>query len=117
MLIHNYLEADYSLESVHEGYGLCKNARVFSNEEIPSSVRFIYYTVVPPMASFGIHKHGNDNEFYIVIEGTGVYIENGVEYPVRQGDIMMNAAFAEHGISNTGKTDLRLLVFEASIAV
>ena len=115
MLIHNYLSADYNLEEVHGGSGLCRNARVFSDEEIPSQVRFIYYTVMPPKASFGRHRHGNDNEFYIVLEGTGVYTENGVDVPVRAGDIMMNAALAEHGIVNTGETDMRLLVFEAAI--
>lgn len=115
MLLHNYLNADYRLEEVHGGCGLCRNARVFSDEEIPSPVRFIYYTVMPPKASFGLHRHGHDNEFYIVLEGTGVYTQNGVDVPIRAGDIMMNDACAEHGIVNTGETDMRLLVFEVAI--
>lgn len=116
MLIHNYLEADMQERPIHEGKGLCLNATVFQDSEIKAPIRFINYTILPPDTSFGLHTHGNDNEFYVVLEGNGIYEQDGEEQPVHAGDIMMNEPNTAHGIRNTGSEPMRLLVFEAVIA-
>ena len=115
MKIHNYLECDLKDEIVHEGKGVCKHATVFEEDEMEAPVRFINYTVIPPSASFGLHEHENDNEFYVVLEGEGEYQQGDEKIRVKKGDIMMNAPFARHGLHNTGETDMRLLVFEVGI--
>lgn len=112
MNIHNYLELKLKDEVIHEGKGLCRHSTVFSKEEMESPVQFINYTVIPPSASFGMHKHKNNNEFYVVLSGEGVYHQDGEERIVKKGDIMMNAPFGTHGIENTGAGDMELLVFE-----
>ena len=115
MLIHNFLTAPKKPEPIHGGDGLCPHATVFSGSEINAPVQFINYTILPPGASFGLHTHGNDNEFYVVLAGEGVYQQEGQEQTVKKGDIMMNAPFAAHGIRNTGSVDLELLVFEVTM--
>lgn len=112
MLIRNYLEANLVQECIHEGEGICSHAMIFGDKDIDAPIRFINYTVLPEGASFGMHKHGNDNEFYVVLSGSGIYYEDDQEAPVKTGDIMMNALYGTHGIRNTGKGEMALLVFE-----
>lgn len=116
MKIHNFLECNMKDEVIHDGKGLCRHSGVFAGDEIDAPVQFINYTVIPPNASFGLHSHENDNEFYVLLEGEGVYQQDGKEIKVKKGDIMMNAPYAEHGIYNTGDKDMELLVFEVAIA-
>lgn len=112
MKIHNFLEKELMEEVIHEGEGKCRHTVVFNEEEMDAPIRFINYTIIPPSASFGLHKHANDNEFYVILSSEGIYQENGVEAKVKKGDIIMNAMFGEHGIKNTGDVDMEVLVFE-----
>ena len=113
MLIRNYLKAEREKTEIHGGKGICENSMVFGPDDFEAPLRFLNYTVIPPKASFGLHTHGDDNEVYVVLEGTGEYTENGKTSIVTAGDIIVNARFAAHGIVNTGETDIRVLVFEA----
>ena len=114
MTIHNFLKAQLHAERIHDGEGLCPHSMVFSGDEIDAPVQFINYTIIPPGASFGLHEHGRDNEFYVVLSGSGIYSEDGKETAVEAGDIIMNALQGVHGIRNTGSEDMPLLVFEVS---
>ena len=114
MLIRNYLETPLADECIHGGIGLCRHAGIFTDKDIDAPVRFINYTILPPGTTFGLHKHGSDNEFYVVLEGEGIYTEDGQDAPVHAGDIIMNAPGGCHGIRNTTDTDMKLLVFEVS---
>lgn len=116
MKIHNFLELQLQDEVIHEGKGLCRHSTVYAEEEMDAPVRFINYTVIPPAASFGLHRHGNDNEFYVILNGEGVYQQDGTETKVKKGDIIMNAPFSAHGIENTGDGDMEVLVFEVIVA-
>lgn len=108
----NFLEQPFQVESVHGGCGQCQNCRVMGPEAFDTPIRFFYYTVLPPQASFGEHKHGDDNEVYIVLEGEGRYTMNGESAPVKAGDILVNKPFATHALENTGDQPMRVLVFE-----
>lgn len=112
-LIRNFLSMPLKQECIHGGEGLCAHATVFSENDFEAPVRFLNYTVVPKGGSFGLHKHGRDNEIYILLEGEGSYEADGVRRPVKTGDIMVNAPFAAHSIRNEGETEMRLLVLEA----
>ncbi|MCI8385996.1 MAG: cupin domain-containing protein [Acutalibacter sp.] len=115
MTIRNFLDMEMHSEAIHGGKGLCSHGTVFDGAEIQGPVSFINHTILPPGASFGLHKHGRDNEFYILLRGEGVYHQEGEQAQVKQGDIIMNAPFAAHGIENTGSEELELLVFEVTL--
>ena len=116
MKIHNFLEQKMMEEVIHGGEGLCRHCVVFHEEEMEAPVRFINYTIIPPSGSFGLHRHGNDNEFYVILNGEGVYEEDGAEEKVKKGDVIMNAPMGNHGIRNTGDIDMEVLVFEVVVA-
>ena len=113
MLIRDFLKADMEKTAIHDGEGICENCMVFGPKDFEAPLRFLNYTIVPPKASFGLHAHGDENEVYVVLEGSGEYTENRETRLVSAGDILINARFAVHGIVNTGDKDMRLLVFEA----
>lgn len=113
MIIRNFLSAPRAKAVIHEGVGLCEHCAVFQEKDFTAPVRFLNYTIIPPKGSFGIHPHGDDNELYIILEGSGMYTENGVTAQVKDGDIIMNVCFAVHGIENTGDVPMRILVLEA----
>lgn len=112
MLIRNFLNAELKEECIHEGRGLCLHKKIISKEEVQTPLRFLNYTIIPEGASFGLHTHGMDNEFYVLLSGQGVYTQDGQSQPVGPGDIMVNAPHSTHGIENTGTEAMRLLVFE-----
>ena len=113
MRIRNFLHIPLVKESIHDGDGLCEHATVFPGSDFDTPIGFLNYTIIPPGGSFGQHVHGDDNELYIILEGTGEYIEDGETVPVNKGDITINARFASHGIRNTGDGPMRILVIEA----
>ena len=112
MEILNFLRQPAQIESVHGGEGLCRNCRVLGPESFDTPVRFLYYTVLPSGASFGEHTHGDDNEVYLVLEGSGLYSMYGEAASVEAGDVLINKPFAFHFLKNTGDSEMRVLVFE-----
>ena len=55
------------------------------------------------------HEH-LDEELQYVIEGEGTWFLNGVESPIKPGDMMYTRPWDLHGISNTSDKPLRFLV-------
>ena len=100
MEIVNFLRQPAQIESVHGGEGLCRNCRVLGPESFDTPVRFLYYTVLPSGASFGEHTHGDDNEVYLVLEGSGLYSMNGEAAPVEAGDVL-NSVYTRSGQNST----------------
>lgn len=105
-----YKKSPTMVENIHDGEGVVKVANVFDN--FATNMQFFHYTVVPPGASIGNHTHGNDEEYYCILDGKGEMTLDGETYNVCAGDIIRNEPFGEHGLRNTSQEDLRILVFE-----
>ena len=101
----------------HGGEGVLDFTELFTGDEFTADVRFFHHTVLPPHTSIGLHKHGNDQEFYIVLSGAGIMHLDGKSYPVTAGDVIVNRPFGEHGIENPNEEKLELLVFEVGCAL
>jgi len=114
-MISNFLSAKPVDEpNCHGGMGTIQVTEIF--KQFASPMRHFHYTVLPPGTSVGTHKHGNDEEFYVVLAGEGEMLDDGTNKPVRAGDVIMNIPFGEHGLVNTSTTEpLRLLVFEVAV--
>ncbi|MDR1313574.1 MAG: cupin domain-containing protein [Deltaproteobacteria bacterium] len=60
-----------------------------------------------PGASVGVHPHEGDEEVYLVISGSGEYIDSdGKAVPVGPGDITLTREGESHGLRNTGGSPL-----------
>ena len=70
------------------------------------------YGPLPPGTSIGKHRHGQDEELYLVLEGEGLMELDGVEFPVRPGSVILNKPHGTHGLRNTSQAVLKLFVVE-----
>jgi len=113
MSIKNYLEIEPELSICHDGEGLIKIVSIFDKKELSTPLQFMHFTVLPPKTSIGLHEHGDDEEIYVVLEGTGLMEVGGHKTQVSPGDTILNKPFCSHALYNTSDIDeLKILVFE-----
>lgn len=110
--LHRDLLADK--EHDHGGLGTIRAHRFYDRDRAASGVRFIDLAVLPPGTSIGRHRHGDDQETYLVLRGSGLMYRDGARFRVRTGDVVANRPYGEHGLLNDGDEDLHLLVVELS---
>ena len=114
MPIRNFLTMTPNTIVCHNGEGKVNSVSIFGKKDLQSALQFVHFTTLPPKTSIGLHKHGDDEEFYIVLEGSGIMEVDGKKTPVTKGDTILNKPFGEHALYNTSETDdLQVLVFEA----
>jgi len=65
--------------------------------------------VLHPGAGIGYHPQKED-EVYYVLSGTGIMQMNGNEFPVKAGDAILTRPGSSHGLKQTGKDDLVLII-------
>jgi hypothetical protein len=82
-------------------------------------LKFMHDDILKPGTTFGMHCHGPKEdsyaqeqmeEWYVCLSGEGVMINEGKEYPMKAGDASVCYFNGTHGIKNTGKEDMRILV-------
>ena len=56
----------------------------------------------------GYHEHEGEEEIFVINEGRAIYNDDGNEYEVGVGDVMICEDGHGHGISNPFKEDCRL---------
>ena len=98
-------------DGCHGGFGTVRVCRVL-HAEFQSQISFLDYTVLPPGASIGYHRHLDTEEVYVVLQGTGVMTVDGEVVQVVRGDVVLNRRGGSHGLENNGVEDLAVLVFE-----
>lgn len=96
----------------HGGRGTILAHRAYRREDAPAGIAFIDLVVLPPYTSIGLHRHGDDQETYVILSGRGRMTVDGEEFEVRHGDVVPNRPYGEHGLVNESDAELRLLVFE-----
>ncbi|MFZ5542507.1 MAG: cupin domain-containing protein [Pseudomonadota bacterium] len=99
----------------HGGEGTIAVFRPFQREAgSPTAVDFIDLVVMPPGATIGRHRHGDNEEWYVILAGSGRMWFGGEWRAVRAGDILVNPPHGEHELRNGSAADIQLLVFQTS---
>jgi quercetin dioxygenase-like cupin family protein len=98
----------------HGGVGGIDVYRAYSRAVGGREVRFVDIVEIPPGSSIGIHRHGDDEETYILLGGRGTMMLDGVEVPVTAGDVVVNRPFGEHGLRNDSADSIHLVVIETA---
>jgi uncharacterized cupin superfamily protein len=69
-------------------------------------------TVVPPHGTaFPYHRHTANEEWLLVLSGTGVLRHDEDELPLRTGDVIALLAGSSHQVRNVSDEELRYLCF------
>jgi quercetin dioxygenase-like cupin family protein len=60
-----------------------------------------------------LHAHAGMDKVYHVLEGEGLFLLEGRELPMRAGDLLVAQEGVPHGVRNTGRARLLVLVILA----
>lgn len=88
------------------GEGYILRERLIEGPALGAYVKTYAKITVPAHNSIGYHKHEGDFETYYLLAGEGKYNDNGTEYPVSAGDVLVCSEGNSHSIANTGTEDL-----------
>ena len=83
MIIKNYYEKDPKLTTSHKGEGSLKDVVLFNDSDFHTNLRFFRYMVLPAGTSIGYHKHGDNEELYVILKGNGLMHVNDDEVEVK----------------------------------
>lgn len=115
-MIKNFLDVKkQSLAKSHEGTGQYELLEIWERADFSSNIDFIDRVILPPNSTVGYHKHANNGEMYIVLEGQGMLKLNGKDIPIKRGDMILNQPFGEHGLVNNSNNVIDILVIQVSI--
>ena len=74
------------------------------------AVKEVAWLTLPPGATIGVHKHEKNEDAYIVVSGSGVFVAaDRTETPVKAGDVTIARKGESHGMKNTGNEPLVIL--------
>jgi mannose-6-phosphate isomerase-like protein (cupin superfamily) len=97
------------------GIGLMSGLSYVAEKNRPDNTRLTMAAVntLPPGGSLGVHTHQENEEIYLILEGTGIYTDqDGNTHPVGSGDLTLTRQTKSHALANTGNQPL---VFAAII--
>ena len=66
-----------------------------------------------PGQTHALHAHAGMDKVYQVVEGEGVFLLEGRELPMREGDLLVAPEGIPHGVRNTGGRRLLVLAILA----
>lgn len=115
-MIRNFINCEkITDENSHDGEGIIDIQKVFKREDLNGAWDFALRVVMPPKSSMGLHEHGNDEEMYIILSGSGLMTIEGKEQRVQKGDMIFNKPYGKHGLLNDGNENIELLIIQASL--
>lgn len=88
------------------GNGTMHIERLLTNEEAGANVPMYARVTIDVNSSLGYHLHDGETETYYILQGKGLYNDNGVEREVKQGDVTFTTSGSSHGIANIGDEPL-----------
>ena len=110
-MIHT--SADYKSEVREAMRGGDKSVKIthYFDEanELMAPTRLCAQLELEPGASIGFHAHENEEEIFIVLNGTALIDDNGVEKTVKAGDSILTGNGAGHAVKNIGSETLRMV--------
>ena len=115
-MIKNFLKAEkQNQENSPGGTGPVELFEIWEKTYFRSDIDFIERVVVPPGSNIGFHRHGDNEEMYAVLAGTGLMKIEDEEVGVEKGDMILNPAGGSQGLINNSTENINLLVIQVNI--
>lgn len=112
-LVRNIAEVPWQQFPGHFGGALSKP--LVRPETAASRLMDYRISCYQPMAYVQLHAHKVQEQVYHVLEGEGLMEMDGKRVVVRRHDVIFIPPGVEHGIVNTGLTDLTFIVVTTPI--
>ena len=89
-----------------DGQALITN--LFEKEELLNS-RMLGTLTLEPGCSVGVHQHDGEQEYFYVLKGSPVYIDDDQEIQLYEGDVTICEDGHSHGICNRSQETVQVL--------
>ncbi|MBE6687625.1 MAG: cupin domain-containing protein [Ruminococcaceae bacterium] len=97
------------IEKRFGGKGHLISDSILGTEQMSGGCRMYSEITLEKGCSLGIHKHEGETETYFIIEGKGLYYDNGESYNVAAGDVLFCDNGESHGMENNGDEKLKFI--------
>ena len=91
-------------ENRRGGTGIMRMFNVMDNIVL-EDVNWLGIVELDPGSSIGVHTHNGEGELYHILEGTGIFNDNGTEVKVGAGSFCLIKPDQSHGLINTSDTE------------
>ena len=96
-------------EHLFGGKGSLDCIPLLTGDEFHGKGRTFSVNTLKPGHSVGVHAHKGDFEVYYILQGEGIYNDNGVEERIKAGDVAYAWDGQSHGILNDGVEDMEMI--------
>jgi mannose-6-phosphate isomerase-like protein (cupin superfamily) len=103
------------VESMHGGRGAVLYRRALPPTVFYTDWSYVDHLVLPPGTSTGKKKHAGVEEFYYVLDGSGVAQVNGETAPFQKDDGLAVLLSDVHSFENTGTSDMEMLIVGVAV--
>ncbi len=95
-------------EKMRGGEGTIKLTMLEKKENM-KHCRLMSSIVIPAGAGIGEHQHDAETEYYIILKGSAIVVDDGKDVRVGPGDVVVTGNSASHSIRNDGATDMEMM--------
>lgn len=95
-------------ENMRGGNGTVEITNFASPEELYEKGRLFANITLKPGCSIGFHVHEKDSELFYLMKGEILYNDNGVEYTLSAGDVMLCPAGTGHAVANNSEENAEI---------
>lgn len=74
---------------------------LLGEKELAGKCGLYAQVTLEPGCSLGYHEHHGESETYYILQGSGIYSDNGTDITVKAGDTTFCPSGEGHGLENT----------------
>ena len=109
MIRHENEQRIIKNENMRGGNGIVTIQNFLEKEEMNGKGRLFSRISLNKCCSIGYHEHNGEAEIFTVMSGEGIFNDNGTEYPVKAGDVLVTESGSGHSIACAGDEPLELV--------
>lgn len=106
MIIKNKSKRQEIKKNMRGGNGEIEITHIAESEILGENCRMFSQITVKPGDSIGEHQHVGEQEIFYFVQGNGTVIDDGKQFDIGPGDVMVTPDHSSHSVINTGDADL-----------
>lgn len=97
------------VEHAQGGEGYILKDALLTPQQMGEHCTMLAEIVLEPGCEVGLHQHNGTTETYYILEGGGMYTDDGKQYPVKAGDVTFCDNGHFHALKNIGDKNLVMI--------
>jgi len=100
------------IQNDHGGQGPISFRRLLRADAFMSPIDFVDFTVIPPKSEIGFHDHFNNEEIYMIVQGTPLVCLQEKRERLELGSVAIVRSGEGHGLINDTDEDVAIFVIQ-----